>query len=1624
MAEANIVEVQSAPAIRVFVSGTFSDFHSERDILMKKVFPLLRAKCRDLHATLVDIDLRWGVPAKTTPSRTVEICMSELSRCREENDSPFMIVLLGERYGWIPTDEDIRALDSNGDPLAEQYGLESGRSITHHEINFGALVDTNPNAFFFMRDSSVFDHPAFRTTKRQWTDLGANAQSLTALKKEIQETFPKEQVMTYACEYAANAASSSSQFLQLTKLEQFEAAVTERLWNAIEHYLQQVMEERGHESKALQAPHKIALEKNPHFVGRDAFKQSLKQAMLKDPTRAVMVTGGVGCGKSALLAHTLADPQFANNTISYFKVSDSPPTALHVVTTLCQQLVPFLKANQTAKSSPLLAVVWNDMHSEQLIEHFAKLLDLWASSQPRPPKGQPKKKLFIVVENMERLSEEAATLRWLPDQLPSLVVLVVGTSKVRAEDASQTGLAQRLWQRCVGSGSEGISVAASQHSDWLRVIDVPDLNKHDRAELVGLILSEYNKELAPEQMEVFITKAEAGSPLYILMACTELRVGCGSFEHLDTFISTLAETTPQLCDQILQRLEAEHSFETISVCLSFLAIAHDSLHESELRDLCAAILFGGKVQRSHRKRCKGLLGKGEESVLASDDTEPPVFPGAQWGYLMLTLEPVISRVERVGEGVTEGALRITRREMRAAILERYGREDDPELHECLFAYFLPEALLDSRTLLIGLHHLSMSGPEHTQTLFQHISHPFVFACVWLNSVAHADLYRYWRACGGYQLAAQTYITTALSLEKATQPPQDTPVHTLDDIVDNLRNLNEKDDIRRYLHQFLRGASLYEQAGKVLEVVLHEWDNGSIVLVSPEPLQGELPLVERVLAKLPKLGDDNIQILLDDLAEYGECLRKVGKYQVASQVIASTLAATSKLNQQTYGSHVLLLSLRRCELLTKTGEYDEALRGYQAALKRLTTSRDSRLEAELLENMGELQRKLGRLPEARSLFMRAIELKEALEGPAACWKLQGNLGEVCFKESEFDKCRGLYLAAYAGVCEYFGADSLDASKMLTNLGELELKLSLLSDAEEHLKQSIAIKRRLQGSTHPDIAKPLNLIGEVYFKRGEYEIALENFSEALELREVALGVGNVECAKILNNIGEVQLQLGDLEGAEYQFKSAASIWEDAYGPDHTYVAKATNNLGEVLKKMGNYEDALTNFQSALRIRELVLGEDHVDTAKVLSNVALMYHKLNKLDMAERRYRRVHEIMLAKLGPNHPTLAGVKFRMAKLEVKLGNWPEARTLFEQALEIRLQSFGPNHVDVAEVQNGLAELLFKLGLADQAEPMYRKSLALRTELLPENHPDTAEVLNNMGEMFLAQKRFSEARDLFDQALHIRQKGRKPEQWVDCTETAKVLNNLGILCAATGDKAAAAPLLMRALKMRERVLGNEHPDLSKVLKNIGVFLDSASPEELKLAKLGDMTSLKIRKYYDRALAIRLRSFGRNHPQVCECLLPLATHHIKHGQPYLAERLLHNAVDIRIRAFGLGHADTLDICHSLLQVYRHQGKTRSLQKFLGELVAQCDEKEGIASPVTQRWVAEYVDELLQSGRTAALKKFLLVRKKSLELHLHSLEQQQLEDGIVDNKTLETVHQALSAIGRNLADLAAPAKVFSR
>ena len=167
---------------------------------------------------------------------------------------------------------------------------------------------------------------------------------------------------------------------------------------------------------------------------------------------------------------------------------------------------------------------------------------------------------------------------------------------------------------------------------------------------------------------------------------------------------------------------------------------------------------------------------------------------------------------------------------------------------------------------------------------------------------------------------------------------------------------------------------------------------------------------------------------------------------------------------------------------------------------------------------------------------------------------------------------------------------------------------------------------------------------------------------------------------------------------------------------------------------------------------------------------------------------------------------------------------------------------------------------------------------------DTATSLNNLALLLQDQGDLAGARPLYERALAIREKVLGAEH----PDTATSLSNLAILLQAQGDLAAARPLYERALAIREKVLGPEHPDTATSLNNLASLLQAQ----------GDLAGA--RPLYERALAICEKVLGAEHPDTATSLSNLARLLQAQGDLAGARPLYERALAIREKVLGPEH----------------------------------------------------------------------------------------------------------------------------
>jgi tetratricopeptide (TPR) repeat protein len=491
------VDATSPPGeIRVFISSTFRDLQAEREHLIKHVFPQLRRLCSERGVGFTEIDLRWGITdEESRQGKVIKICLDEIGRCR-----PFFIGVLGARYGWTPPLEDV---ERNAE-LLEAYpwvrqSAADGTSVTEMEIVHGVLGSpwSAEHAYFYFLDVET---------------TGPDAAKLAALKARIRRS--GRPVREHVGDVATLGRLVYDDLVALVDREYPPSLGVTPLARG----------RRAHDAFA-------ASRRRAYIAHPVLFEQLDAHVAGDDP--ALAVTGESGSGKSALLANWSARPRRDAFVLAHYVGADG--TGGDAVG-LMRRVMGEIRARYDS--------------SDELPATAAEIEAQFPSWLARVRGEQ----LVLVLDGVDQLAGDGASLAWLPMRLPPQVRLIV------------SGVSGRLRR-------------------WPDLVVSP-LAPDERRTLTTSFLAQYRKVLTDEQAQQVAQRPQSANPLFLRTVLEELRV-FGSFEELDARIAYFASAPdlPDLFQRVLARLENDFGTSLVRELATLLWAARSGLDESEFLEL-------------------------------------------------------------------------------------------------------------------------------------------------------------------------------------------------------------------------------------------------------------------------------------------------------------------------------------------------------------------------------------------------------------------------------------------------------------------------------------------------------------------------------------------------------------------------------------------------------------------------------------------------------------------------------------------------------------------------------------------------------------------------------------------------------------------------------------------------------------------------------------------------------------------------------------------------------------------------------------------------------------------------------------------------------------------------------
>ncbi|TIC78537.1 tetratricopeptide repeat protein, partial [Crenobacter intestini] len=1050
---------------RIFLSSTFRDMELERDHLLQHVFPVFRQECLRRQVTFTEIDLRWGVTEEDAKNgQTVEICLQEIDKCRSLGVPPFFLGFLGERYGWIPLEQDLShywnatAHSSSKYRESIELALKNGISVTDLEIRFGFL-DQQKDDLLASRVGMLLRDPSFtakicQETKSEMSFYDADPLAQEKLKKLKADILAKRPDCILADQYAS--------------IEEFGKAVMHFLMDQLD-LLFPADQLPDAESQRQHAHQIYARSRLDAYVPIQPFQDDLLKAVALgaqgNGPQKLAVVGPSGQGKSALLASVQQQLSAQQDLVllGHYTGADGNPS----INIWRDRVIAFAQS-----FGPLLTDIPQDEEAR-----WECMYSILAEAQAKASKP-----LILLLDAINQFADAKVSERRLQVlKLPPHVVLLVS------------------------------SISLCDESGW-QIHTLPPLDNGMRSQVIHQYLDKHSKKLDSNLIEQITGKDSSNNPLYLRLLLEELRLHASHEELGSTTLSLLQHTDAgALFVNCLHQLDKDFSAygadlgsraARLMACSRAGMAQHDlavllgnenAPHETfRLADVVMVPLMSrlepffyardGRLSIMHAILTNSLLADPETTkhvrcILANYFTGSDAFSLAERTHQSILLKDSDTLVNILGDMLAFHALWSQYTEVVDQALQWLGAGN-------VTPQFALLALKQSwQRTLVGvemLDDLSSIGVWCHERSYLHIG------CAWTERVldlskvllpnGHPDiaislnnLASLYDKQGRFE-AAEPLYQEALAISRAALPAGHPHV---DLSLDSLANLYQQQG------RYDTAESLYQ------EVLTNR--HAAFIAAFPNIVTG----LHHALQQQDR--EDLAELLSQDVLAIRGGALLAGQPNIA----------TSPNNQASQYN-------------------DQGL--YDAAEQEALALRDGAHIAEFksfgrsLNNLACLHQQQGRYDEAESLFQYARMCISALfpAGHPRIATVLNNQAGLHQKQGRFEVAEPLYQEALAIRRAAFPAGHPEIAAGLNNLASLYSDQGRYDVAEPLYQEALAIRRAALSAGHPNIATSLNNLAYLYQQQDRYDAAEPLCQEALAINRAALPAGHPEIATSLDNL----------------------------------------------------------------------------------------------------------------------------------------------------------------------------------------------------------------------------------------------------------------------------------------------------------------------------------------------------------------------------------------------------------------------------------------------------------------------------------------------------------------------------
>ena len=264
-----------------FVSSTFRDMQFERDAIQNIAVPKINEVAKKYGQSVSFCDLRWGIntldlDTDYSSRKVLDVCLDRIDRCQ----SP-MVVILGDRYGFIPDEKIIKTAAKKKNLKLDDFA----KSVTALEIEYGTFrPGSKGKTLYYYRNLK-------NPPEGYGCEDGEHEEKLNKLKERLQNLSEKVNCKQYDAGFENGVLHGAKEFALMLADDIIETLKPE--WEEFAK-LSPFEQDRKVQWNFIR-------EKSALFKGREGVLGELV-GQINSGKRMITVKGDTGSGKSTLFA--------------------------------------------------------------------------------------------------------------------------------------------------------------------------------------------------------------------------------------------------------------------------------------------------------------------------------------------------------------------------------------------------------------------------------------------------------------------------------------------------------------------------------------------------------------------------------------------------------------------------------------------------------------------------------------------------------------------------------------------------------------------------------------------------------------------------------------------------------------------------------------------------------------------------------------------------------------------------------------------------------------------------------------------------------------------------------------------------------------------------------------------------------------------------------------------------------------------------------------------------------------------------------------------------------------------------------------------------------------------------